>query len=52
VRIFDREGRIVRTIAVGERDPATGERLRSTRDIVVRLMQGHFTIGPDDEPRR
>jgi hypothetical protein len=40
IRLFDRNGIIVRTIPVGTIDPQTGEPLRNTRDIVVRLMQG------------
>ncbi|QHE85174.1 hypothetical protein [Hydrogenophaga sp. BPS33] len=42
IRVFDREGRVVRVIPVGTPDPVTGEPLRFTRDIMVRLMQGHF----------
>ncbi|WP_372658915.1 hypothetical protein [Hydrogenophaga sp.] len=48
IRIFDRQGRVVRVIPVGTPDPVTGEPLRSTRDILLRLMQGGFTIEPDE----
>jgi hypothetical protein len=42
VRIFDRQGRVVREIPVGTPDPETGEPLQHTVDIVRRLMQGAF----------
>jgi adenine/guanine phosphoribosyltransferase-like PRPP-binding protein len=40
IRIFDRTGRVVQEIPVGTRDPITGEKLETTRDILIRLMQG------------
>ena len=40
IRIFDRAGRIVQEIPVGTPDPETGRPLLTTRDIMVRLMQG------------
>lgn len=40
VRIFDREGRVVQVIPVGTRDPQTGQPVMTTREIMVRLMQG------------
>jgi hypothetical protein len=43
IRIFDRSGRLVREIAVGTPDPVTGRALRNTREIMVRVMQGHFS---------
>lgn len=49
IRVFDHQGRVVRVIPVGTPDPVTGQPLRSTRDIMVRLMQGCFTIRTDDD---
>jgi hypothetical protein len=40
IEIFDREGNIVQRIPVGTPDPDTGQPLKTTRDIMVRLMQG------------
>jgi hypothetical protein len=40
IEIFDREGNIVQRIPVGTPDPDTGHPLKTTRDIMVRLMQG------------
>ncbi|MGH7943746.1 MAG: hypothetical protein ACREF9_01850 [Opitutaceae bacterium] len=40
IRIFDRDGRIVQEIPVGTPDPETGEPLRTTKEIMIRLMQG------------
>jgi hypothetical protein len=41
IRVFDRDGRLVREIPIGVQDPLSSERLRNTRQIVIRLMQGH-----------
>jgi adenine/guanine phosphoribosyltransferase-like PRPP-binding protein len=38
--LFDTDGHIVQTIPVGTPDPVTGVPLETTRDILIRLMQG------------
>jgi hypothetical protein len=46
IRIFNSEGKIVRTIEVGTPDPASTTEhplpLQSTRDILIRLLNGQF----------
>ena len=42
-RIIDRHGRIVKKIQVPTTDPVTGERLETVEDVMIRLVQGHFT---------
>jgi hypothetical protein len=40
VRLFDRDGELKRTIPIGTPDPVTGRPLSTTREIMIRVMQG------------
>ncbi|KQU77056.1 hypothetical protein ASE08_04925 [Rhizobacter sp. Root16D2] len=48
IRIFDRHGSIVNEIPAGTPDPSTGQPLRTTKDILVRLIEDP---GFNDEDR-
>jgi len=52
ITLYDREGRTVRQIPVGTIDPATGQPLRTTKEILMKLIEDPDFDGKGSEDKR